>query len=63
MAVVLGLALVFAVAGTIEGFVTGSALPTGVRVGIGVAAELAFLTYAGTLGPRAHRAFGQLHGA
>lgn len=53
MAVVLGLALVFAVAGTIEGFVTGSALPTAVRVGIGVAAELAFLVYAGILGPRA----------
>jgi len=51
--IVLGLMLCFAVAGTIEGFVTGSALPTGVRVGIGVAAELAFLTYAGTLGPRA----------
>jgi len=55
MAVVVGLALVFAVAGTIEGFVTGSTLPTGVRVGIGVAAEAAFLAYAGILGPRAAR--------
>lgn len=53
MAVVLGLALVFAVAGVIEGFVTGSTLPTAARVGIGVAAEAAFLVYVGILGPRA----------
>ena len=44
---------VFAVAGTIEGFVTGSALPTAARVGIGVAAELAFVAYVGILGPKA----------
>ena len=42
---VLGLIAVFAVAGAIEGFVTGSTLPTGVRVGIGVLAEAAFLAY------------------
>ena len=53
MAVVLGLALVFAVAGVIEGFVTGSTLPTAARVGIGVAAEAVFLVYVGILGPRA----------
>jgi uncharacterized membrane protein SpoIIM required for sporulation len=41
--VVLGLVGVFLVAGAIEGFVTGSSLPTWARVGIGVAAELAFL--------------------
>lgn len=53
MAVVLGLVLVLATAGTIEGFVTGSTLPTAVRVGIGVAGEALFLAYVGILGPRA----------
>ena len=43
--VVIGLVAVFAVAGAIEGFVTGSPLPTWQRVGIGVVAEVAFLTY------------------
>ncbi len=43
--VVVGLAGVFAVAGLIEGFVTGSGLPTWSRVGIGVAAEGAFVAY------------------
>jgi uncharacterized membrane protein SpoIIM required for sporulation len=52
MAVVLGLAVVFAAAGVIEGFVTGSALPTAARVAIGVGAEVVFLTYVGILGPR-----------
>jgi hypothetical protein len=37
--------VVFATAGTIEGFVTGSALPTSVRVGIGVLVETGFLLY------------------
>ena len=45
MVIVLGLVVVFAAAGIIEGFVTGSALPTFVRVGIGVAAEVGFLLY------------------
>ncbi len=45
IAIVLGLVLVFLVAGTIEGFVTGSRLPTAARVGVGVVAEVAFLTY------------------
>jgi uncharacterized membrane protein SpoIIM required for sporulation len=43
--IVLGLIAAFVVAGTIEGFVTGSGLPTSVRVGIGVVVELAFLAY------------------
>lgn len=50
MAVVTGLVGVFGVAGLIEGFVTGSALPTATRVGIGVAAEAVFVTYAVLLG-------------
>lgn len=43
--IVLGLVATFGVAGLVEGFVTGSSLPTVVRVGIGVAVELAFLAY------------------
>src|SRR6202041_221819 len=43
--VVLGLVLTFAVAGSIEGFVTGSALPTWARVGVGVTVEVAFAVY------------------
>jgi hypothetical protein len=52
---VLGTVLTLAVAGSIEGFVTGSDLPTAVRVGIGVAVELTFLTWVVLLG-RAARA-------
>lgn len=47
---VLGLALVLAVSGAIEGFVTPSGLPTWARVGIGVLAEVAFLLYVFVLG-------------
>jgi len=43
--VVLGLVALFAVAGLIEGFVTGSPLPTPARVGIGVVVWLAFGAY------------------
>jgi uncharacterized membrane protein SpoIIM required for sporulation len=50
---VLGLIATFAVAGLIEGFVTGSPLPTVVRVGIGVAAASAFVLYAWAYGRRA----------
>jgi uncharacterized membrane protein SpoIIM required for sporulation len=50
---VLGVACTLLVAGTIEGFVTGSALPTAVRVGIGVSVEVAFLLYAWAYGRRA----------
>ena len=45
LVVVLGLVLVFAAAGTIEGFVTGSSLPTWARVGIGVVGEVTLLSY------------------
>lgn len=48
--VVVGLIAAFFVAGTIEGFVTGSGLPTWLRVGIGVAVETAFLAYIWTCG-------------
>lgn len=48
--IALGLAATFAVAGLIEGFVTGSSLPTAARVGIGVLAEIAFLLYLVVLG-------------
>ena len=43
--IILGLVAAFITAGIIEGFVTGSSLPTAVRVGIGVTVEAAFLTY------------------
>jgi uncharacterized membrane protein SpoIIM required for sporulation len=52
----IGLALILFVSGAIEGFVTPSGLPTWARVGIGIAAELAFLTYVYVLGGRAVRA-------
>ena len=52
---ILGTVVTLAVAGTIEGFVTGSALPTAARVGIGVAVEVAFLAYAIGCGRIAHK--------
>ena len=52
----LGLAVVLLVSGVIEAFVTPSGLPTWARVGIGVAAEVAFLAYVVVLGGRAARA-------
>jgi uncharacterized membrane protein SpoIIM required for sporulation len=51
--VVLGTIAVFVVAALIEGFVTGSGLPTWLRVGVGVVAEAAFLASAWVLGRRA----------
>lgn len=51
--IVLGLIVAFLVAGLIEGFVTGSTLSTPLRVGVGVAAELAFVVYVVGLGRRA----------
>src|SRR5262245_9440303 len=51
--IVLGLVLVFAVAGTIEGYVTGQPWPTWLRVGIGLLAEAAFVVYVVVLGRRA----------
>lgn len=52
----LGLTGVLLVAGVIEAFVTPSPLPTWARVGIGIVAEGAFLTYVFVLGGRAARA-------
>jgi uncharacterized membrane protein SpoIIM required for sporulation len=43
--VVLGLMATFVAAGLIEGFVTGSGLPAGVRVAVGVVAWLVFVAY------------------
>ncbi len=40
----------FAVAGLIEGFVTGRPWPTALRVGIGTAAWIAFMVYMVTQG-------------
>jgi uncharacterized membrane protein SpoIIM required for sporulation len=52
----LGLAVVLAISGVIEAFVTPSPLPTWARVGIGVLAEVAFLAYVFVVGRRAARA-------
>jgi uncharacterized membrane protein SpoIIM required for sporulation len=54
--IALGLVVVLAVSGAIEAFVTPSGLPTAARVGIGVVAELVFISYVWTLGRRAVRA-------
>ncbi len=56
VAVAIGLVFVLLVSGAIEGFVTPSDLPTWARIGIGVVAELVFLTYALAVGRRAHLA-------
>ena len=50
MAVALGLVVVLAISGVIEGFVTPSALPTWARIGIGAIVELAFIAYVFTVG-------------
>ncbi|MFH9423871.1 stage II sporulation protein M [Streptomyces sp. NPDC017529] len=55
LGVAIGLAAVLFVAGTLEGFVTPSGLPTWARISIGVAAEVAFLVYVYVLGGRAVR--------
>ena len=51
--VVLGLMVAFVTAGVIEGFVTPSSLPTAARVGIGLAVEVAFVSYVVGFGRRA----------
>ena len=51
--IVIGLVLVFVIAGLIEGFVTPSPLPTWARVAIGTAAFAAFWAYVIGLGPAA----------
>jgi uncharacterized membrane protein SpoIIM required for sporulation len=43
--VLMGLMVMFIAAGTIEGFITGSGMPTGLRVGIGALGWLAFVLY------------------
>ena len=53
--VVFGLVVMFVVAGLIEGFVTGSALPTWARVAIGSAVEALFCAYAVVRGRAAAR--------
>ncbi|MGI9017428.1 MAG: stage II sporulation protein M [Euzebya sp.] len=53
--VVTGVVVVFGIAALIEGFVTGSALPTWLRVSIGVVAEAGFLAYWLVLGRDAGR--------
>jgi len=48
--IVMGLATMFIAAGTIEGFITGSNLPSGLKVAIGAAAWVAYVTYLVVLG-------------
>jgi uncharacterized membrane protein SpoIIM required for sporulation len=54
--IALGLIVVLAVSGAIEAFVTPSGLPTWARIGIGVVAEIGFISYVWVLGGRAARA-------
>ena len=56
VAVAIGLFGVLLVSALIEAFVTPSALPTAVRIGIGVAVEIAFLAYIFHFGRKAARA-------
>lgn len=56
VAVAVGLVAVLLVSGLIEAMVTPSSLPTFVRIGIGVAAEIAFLTYIFHFGRKAANA-------
>jgi uncharacterized membrane protein SpoIIM required for sporulation len=56
VAVALGLIGVLAISGLIEALVTPSPLPTIARIGIGVAAEIAFLAYVFHFGRKAARA-------
>jgi uncharacterized membrane protein SpoIIM required for sporulation len=50
IAIVIGLFVVFSVAGIIEGFVTGAPWPTWMRVGIGSAVQIAFMLYVAVRG-------------
>ncbi|MGW4696602.1 stage II sporulation protein M [Kitasatospora cineracea] len=50
---VIGLTAVLMVTGFIEGFITGSALPSWLRIGIGLTVEALFLLYALVLGKHA----------
>jgi len=53
VSIVMGLVIVFILAGLIEGFVTPSSLPTEARISIGAAAFLAFWAYVISYGPAA----------
>src|SRR5690606_34299140 len=53
--VAIGLVFALALAGLVEGFVTGWSLPWPVKIGIGAAALAVFLVYMLVLGRRAHR--------
>jgi uncharacterized membrane protein SpoIIM required for sporulation len=55
VSIVMGLVLAFGVAGAIEGFITGSSLPTLVRVGVGVTAFVAFWLYVVGMGSAGER--------
>jgi hypothetical protein len=54
--VAIGMFVVLLVSGLIEALVTPAPLPTAVRIGIGVAAEIAFLAYIVYFGRKAVRA-------
>nr|WP_237686668.1 stage II sporulation protein M [Arthrobacter jiangjiafuii] len=54
--VALGLVIVLFLSGLVEGFVTGSSLPTWLRIGIGAALLAAYWAYTLILGGRAYRA-------
>ena len=56
VAVAIGLCGVLLVSAVIEAFVTPAPLPTAVRIGIGIAAEIAFLAYIFHFGRKAARA-------
>lgn len=52
LTVMVGVAIALVVAGSVEGFVTGSTLSTAMRVGLGGSIELVFLTYLYVFGRR-----------
>jgi uncharacterized membrane protein SpoIIM required for sporulation len=52
----IGITAILLISGLIEAMITPSPLPTAVRVGIGVLAEVAFIVYVWTLGRRAVKA-------
>jgi len=55
VAIIVGLIAAFVIAGVVEGFVTGSPLPTWARVSIGIAVETAFVGHILLRGPAAAR--------
>lgn len=56
VSVAIGLVVVLLVSGLVEALVTPSPLPTFMRIGIGVAVEVAFLAYVVHFGRKAVRA-------